>query len=95
MKNTHVRRVTLIMLIAIILLQLLWVAGKVGTVSAVPPLPIGDTGYHQPSPFESNPTNATYSGIGVPSGAVTNAYDGQLSTNTNFQYGFSASDTLS
>ena len=52
--------------------------------TTIPTVPIGQT--TQTTPYESNPTAGTSSGITV-SGAIGNAYDGLLDTQCNFQYG--------
>ena len=63
-----------------------------GLVYSQPPLPIGDEGYRQANPFDSNPTTGAYDGVGTPTGTIGNTYDGDPEgTNIAFYYGWTAS----
>jgi hypothetical protein len=78
MKGRNLRQ---LVLIGILFIQLFLVTGRIG---AVPPLPIGNPGYYQSSPYESNPTAHT---TNLTLTNPADAYDGVLSTNVNFYYG--------
>ena len=56
---------------------------------STPPLFIGDSGYLQANPFESNPTTGSYLNIGIPTGTIANAEDGDFTTNINWRIGYS------
>ncbi len=71
-----------IMLITLILLSMF----PVSFVSSQP-LPIGDPGYKQANPFDSNPQAGGTSGTGTLSGTIDLAFDGDLTTNLNWIYG--------
>lgn len=77
----------------VIILTALIIASQLSlfmNVVKAPPFPIGDPGYVQSNPYESNPTVDTFIGIS-PTGATTNAYDGDISSRVSFQYGASSS----
>lgn len=52
------------------------------SIVRAPPLPIGDAGYLQTQPYESNPT--AHTATGVTSVSWANTYDGDLDTLVNF-----------